>query len=142
VTAVLRTGHVFSQWTDGVRANLRTDTNVTANLTVTAAFAAVRDVDVNRADPKPPSGRSQRVKARRAIRSSSRVQLTPSWPSAGPCCRVRAPGLDHLETQWLQAGAANPAFGTWSMRALPTVPSGGLTPVRLSDTTAHHRPEV
>jgi len=39
VTAVANTGYHFVQWSDGSTANPRTDTNVTANLSVTASFA-------------------------------------------------------------------------------------------------------
>jgi uncharacterized repeat protein (TIGR01451 family) len=40
VTAMPDPGHVFSQWSDGSTANPRTDTNVTANVNVTANFVA------------------------------------------------------------------------------------------------------
>ncbi|MDD5190039.1 MAG: hypothetical protein PHE50_03230 [Dehalococcoidales bacterium] len=40
VTAVPNTGYHFLQWSDGVMTTTRTDTNVTANLSVTAYFAA------------------------------------------------------------------------------------------------------
>jgi hypothetical protein len=46
VTAVPNAGYHFVQWSDGVKTASRTDTNVTANITVTAVFAppaAVRD---------------------------------------------------------------------------------------------------
>jgi Divergent InlB B-repeat domain len=39
VTAVANTGYHFVQWSDLSTANPRTDTNVTANITVTASFA-------------------------------------------------------------------------------------------------------
>ncbi len=39
VTAVPNTGYHFVQWSDGSTANPRTDTNVTVNISVTAAFA-------------------------------------------------------------------------------------------------------
>ena len=39
VTAVPATGYHFVQWSDASTANPRTDTNVTANITVTASFA-------------------------------------------------------------------------------------------------------
>jgi hypothetical protein len=39
VTAVPNTGYHFVQWSDGSTANPRTDTNVTANITVSASFA-------------------------------------------------------------------------------------------------------
>ena len=39
VTAVADTGYHFVQWSDGSTANPRTDSNVTANLSVTAQFA-------------------------------------------------------------------------------------------------------
>ena len=39
MTAVPATNYHFVQWSDGSTANPRTDTNVTANITVTAAFA-------------------------------------------------------------------------------------------------------
>ena len=39
VTAVPATGYSFVQWSDGLTTASRTDTNVTANITVTAAFA-------------------------------------------------------------------------------------------------------
>jgi uncharacterized repeat protein (TIGR02543 family) len=39
VTAVPATGYHFVQWSDGSTVNPRTDTNVTANITVTASFA-------------------------------------------------------------------------------------------------------
>ena len=39
VTAVPNTGYSFVDWSDGSTANPRTDTNVTANITVTANFA-------------------------------------------------------------------------------------------------------
>ena len=39
VTAVADTGYHFVQWSDGSTANPRTDSNVTANLSVTASFA-------------------------------------------------------------------------------------------------------
>ncbi|MCW1925901.1 InlB B-repeat-containing protein [Luteolibacter arcticus] len=40
VTAVPDSGYAFTEWSDGSTANPRTDTNVTANLTVTANFTA------------------------------------------------------------------------------------------------------
>jgi peptidoglycan hydrolase-like protein with peptidoglycan-binding domain len=40
VTAVPDSGYDFSQWSDGVLTAARTDTNITANLSVTATFAA------------------------------------------------------------------------------------------------------
>jgi hypothetical protein len=39
VTAVAATGYHFAQWSDGSTTNPRTDTNVTADITVTASFA-------------------------------------------------------------------------------------------------------
>src|SRR5206468_10838783 len=39
VTAVGDTGYHFVQWSDGSTANSRTDTNVTANISITASFA-------------------------------------------------------------------------------------------------------
>src|SRR5206468_4241437 len=39
VTAVANTGYHFVNWSDGSTANPRTDTNVTANISVTANFA-------------------------------------------------------------------------------------------------------
>ena len=39
VTAVPNTGYHFVNWSDGSTANPRTDTNVTANVSVTANFA-------------------------------------------------------------------------------------------------------
>ena len=39
VTAVPNTGYHFLQWSDGSTANPRTDTNVTANISVSASFA-------------------------------------------------------------------------------------------------------
>jgi parallel beta-helix repeat protein len=39
VTAVPNTGYHFVQWSDGVKTASRTDTNVTANISVTASFA-------------------------------------------------------------------------------------------------------
>jgi hypothetical protein len=39
VTAVANTGYHFVQWSDGVLTATRTDTNVTANVSVTASFA-------------------------------------------------------------------------------------------------------
>src|SRR6185295_138525 len=39
VTAVPATGYHFVQWSDGVLTATRTDTNVTANVNVTASFA-------------------------------------------------------------------------------------------------------
>jgi len=39
VTAVPNGGYYFSQWSDGVLTAARTDTNVTASITVTASFA-------------------------------------------------------------------------------------------------------
>lgn len=39
VTAVGNTGYHFAQWSDGSQGNPRTDTNVTANLSVSASFA-------------------------------------------------------------------------------------------------------
>ena len=39
VTATPNTGYHFVQWSDGSTANPRTDTNVTANISVTASFA-------------------------------------------------------------------------------------------------------
>src|SRR4029077_2249979 len=39
VTAVPSTGYHFVQWSDGVLTATRTDTNVTANVNVTASFA-------------------------------------------------------------------------------------------------------
>jgi uncharacterized repeat protein (TIGR02543 family) len=39
VTAVANTGYHFVNWSDGQTANPRTDTNVTANISVTATFA-------------------------------------------------------------------------------------------------------
>ena len=41
VTAVADSGYVFTNWSDGVTANPRTDTGVTNDLTVTANFVAV-----------------------------------------------------------------------------------------------------
>ena len=38
MTAVPNTGYSFVSWSDGVTTAARTDTNVTANLTVTANF--------------------------------------------------------------------------------------------------------
>jgi len=40
VTAVPNGGYVFGEWSDGSLQNPRTDTNVTANITVTAIFAS------------------------------------------------------------------------------------------------------
>jgi len=40
VTAVANTGYHFVSWSDGLASAARTDTNVTANITVTASFAA------------------------------------------------------------------------------------------------------
>ena len=40
VTALPDGGYHFVQWSDGSTANPRTDTNVTANVSVTASFAA------------------------------------------------------------------------------------------------------
>lgn len=42
VTAVPNTGYHFVQWSDGSTANPRTDTNVTANISVTATFAVTQ----------------------------------------------------------------------------------------------------
>ena len=39
VTAVPNTGYHFVQWSDGVTTAARTDTNVMANINVTASFA-------------------------------------------------------------------------------------------------------
>ena len=39
VTAVPSTGYHFVQWSDGVMTASRTDTNVTADINVTAVFA-------------------------------------------------------------------------------------------------------
>ena len=40
VTAVPNSGYSFSKWSDGSTSNPRTDTNVTANISVTASFVA------------------------------------------------------------------------------------------------------
>ena len=42
VTAVANTGYHFVSWSDGVTTATRTDTNVTANISVTANFAINR----------------------------------------------------------------------------------------------------
>ncbi len=41
VTAVPNTGYVFTNWSDGLAVNPRTDSNVTSNLTVTANFISL-----------------------------------------------------------------------------------------------------
>ena len=42
VTAVAKTGYHFTSWSDGVTSASRTDSNVTANITVTANFAVTQ----------------------------------------------------------------------------------------------------
>ena len=44
VTAVADSGYGFSQWSDGVLTAARTDTNITANLSVTATFVVEAEV--------------------------------------------------------------------------------------------------
>ncbi len=47
VTAVADSGYRFVKWSDDSTDNPRTDTNVTANITVTAIFEAIETGDVN-----------------------------------------------------------------------------------------------
>ena len=54
VTAVPSTGYHFVNWSDSSTSNPRTDTNVTANISVTANFAA-NDVQITRACSKRSS---------------------------------------------------------------------------------------
>ena len=51
VTAVPDTGYSFSQWSDGLVTAARTDTNVTADLTVTALFTINRYIITYSAGP-------------------------------------------------------------------------------------------
>jgi hypothetical protein len=56
VTAVAADGYEFSQWSDGVNTATRTDTNVTANLTVVAQFARLQFTVSYSVDPAGAGG--------------------------------------------------------------------------------------
>ena len=74
MTAVPNTGYHFVNWSDGVTTATRTDTNVTANLTVTATFA------INTYTLTYTAGRAARSAGRRRRR----------WPTAAVGTAVTA----------------------------------------------------
>ena len=83
VTAVANSGYHFVNWSDGSTANPRTDTNVTANMNVTANFASPLAVSI----VKSPAGNAYTVHRYRGVASwTFGGQMTAS---NGPVTRTR-----------------------------------------------------
>ncbi|MBO9662215.1 InlB B-repeat-containing protein [Dokdonella sp.] len=93
VTAVANTGYHFVQWSDGSTANPRTDTNVTANLSVTASFA------INQYTLTYTAGANGSI-------SGSATQTVNHGGSGTPVTAVANTGYHFV--QWSDGSTANP----------------------------------
>ena len=83
VTAVADSGYHFVNWSDGSTANPRIDTNVTANVGVTANFAGPLAVSI----AKSPGGSAYTVQRHKGVASwTFGAQMTAS---SGPVTRTR-----------------------------------------------------
>ncbi|MDD5559066.1 choice-of-anchor tandem repeat GloVer-containing protein [Candidatus Methylomirabilis sp.] len=107
VTAVPNTGYHFVSWSDGSTANPRTDSSVTANVTVTANFAST----------------TYTLTVTKAGTGSGTVISSPTGIDCGPSCTVMFPGGTSVTL------TATPATGStftgWS--GDPDCSDGGVT---------------
>ncbi len=85
VTAVPNPDYFFADWSDGILANPRTDSNVTNNITVTANFLPVnlaRPVILPDLGAEP--GGSFSFQFTGTLGQHYRVEFTPEFPAPGP----------------------------------------------------------
>jgi len=125
VTAVAAPGYHFVQWSDSSIANPRTDTNVTAGITVTASFAINTYTLTYNAGPNGSI-------------SGTTPQTVSHGGSGTAVTAVANPGYHFV--QWSDSSTANPRTDT-NVTANITVTASfaisPVTPVRIDPTTLH-----
>ncbi len=98
VTAAPNGGYSFSQWSDGVLAAARTDTNVTADITVTATFVAV---------PAPPEVTAFAINSD-AVTTTNPVVTLNNTCVGSPTQYMASESLTFPGASWQAYGAAPP----------------------------------
>jgi uncharacterized repeat protein (TIGR02543 family) len=121
VTAVANTGYRFASWSDGVTTATRTDTNVSANISVTASFV------VN----------SYTLKYTTTPLGGGSVTANPSqssYPSGAQVVLTAAPNTGYTFSGWSEnaSGTANPL----------TVTITGNTSITANFTTAQQSANI
>ncbi len=107
VTAVPNTGYTFTSWSDGVLTASRTDTNVTADITVTAEFNLISS-----SSPDPtPSSSSSSTPPPPAI-GDGQTDVTVPMNSLGSLGEVDSGGVNYLSYVGSQASFSTPISTT------------------------------
>jgi hypothetical protein len=123
VTAVANSGYHFVNWSDGSTANPRTDTNVTANVSVTANFA------VNGKTPTSLTIASSTTSVTVGTRFTLSGSMTPSPATIGLIVHVevKKPGkgyFSYSSNRLVYAGAGGKASWQYKYNSLSTQAKG------------------
>jgi len=126
VTAVADPGYHFVNWSDSSTVNPRTDTNVTANITVTATFA------INQYTLTYYAGPNGSI-------SGPTPQSVNHGASGTAVSAVAAPG--YYFVQWSDSSTVNPRTDTnvtGNITVTATFAISPVTPVRISPNLRYH----